>query len=137
MIENDTLTHVNNTQIENVESYVYLGQRYSTRDKNQDKDIQRRNTAGWTGFVKHRDIFKGNTGTCLKRQVYNSCIFPAMAYGKETWALTTQEKNKLAAAQTKMIRGMLNITYLDRKTNSWVREKTKVTDMIEQVRRRK
>ena len=32
---------------------------------------------------------------------------------------------------------MLNITYQDRKTNIWVREKTKVTDVIEQVRRRK
>ena len=50
---------------------------------------------------------------------------------------TTQAKNKLAAAQTKMERSMLNITYRDRKTNIWVREKTKVIDMIEQVRRRK
>ena len=55
----------------------------------------------------------------------------------ETWAVTTQAKNKLAAAQTKMERSMLNITYRDRKTNIWVREKTKVTDVIEQVRRRK
>ncbi len=52
--------------------------RYSTRDKNQDKEIQRRITAGWRAFVKHRDIFKGNIGTCLKRQVYNSCVLPAM-----------------------------------------------------------
>ena len=29
---------------------------------------------------------------------------------------------------------MLNITYRDKKTNIWVREKTKVTDMIEQPR---
>ncbi|KAK2181547.1 hypothetical protein NP493_393g01009 [Ridgeia piscesae] len=54
---------VNSIQIENVESYVYLGQRYSTRDKNQDKEIQRRITTGWTAFAKHRDIFKGNIGT--------------------------------------------------------------------------
>ena len=32
---------------------------------------------------------------------------------------------------------MLNITYSDRKTNVWVRKKTKVTYVIEQVRRRK
>ena len=37
MMETDTPIYVNNTQIENVESYIYLGQRYSTRDKNQDK----------------------------------------------------------------------------------------------------
>ena len=52
-------------------------------------------------------------------------------------ALTSRTKNKLAAAQTKMKRNMLNITYRDRKTKSWVREKTNVTDVIEQVRRRK
>ena len=32
---------------------------------------------------------------------------------------------------------MLNITYRDRKTNIWVREKTKFTDVIELVKRRK
>ena len=119
-----------------VENYIYLGQRYSSRDKNQDKEIQRRITARWTAFGKHRDIFKGNSGTCLKTQIYNSCVVPAMTYGAEIWALTTRAKNKPAAAQTKMERSMLNSTYRDRKTNIWVREKTKVPDAIEQVKRR-
>ena len=122
IMENDMPIYVSNTQIVNVESYIYLGQRYSTRDKNQNKEIQRRITAGWTAFVKHRYIFKGNTGACLKRQVYNTCVHPAMTYGAKTRALTTQTKNKLAAAQTKMERNMLNITYQDRKTSIWVRE---------------
>ena len=60
-----------------------------------------------------------------------------MTYGAVTRTLITQAKNKLAAAHTKMERSVLNITYRDRKTNSWLREKTKVTDVIEQVRRRK
>ena len=80
---------------------------------------------------------KGNTGTFLKRQVYNSCVLPVMTYAVETWALITQTKNKLAAAQTTMERSMLNVTYRDRKTNIWIREKTNVTDVIEQVRRQK
>ena len=58
--------------------------------------------ARWTAFAKHRDIFKGNIGTCLKKQVYNSCVLPAMTYGAETWTLTTHAKNKLAAAQRKI-----------------------------------
>ena len=49
-----------------------------------------------------------------------------MTYGAETWTLTKQAQNKRAAAQTKMERSMLNITYKDRKTNVWVRERTKV-----------
>ena len=99
MMENDTPIYVNNTQIE--KSYTYLGQRYNTREKNQDKEIQRRITAGWTAFAKHRDIFKGNIGICVKRQIYNSCVLSAMTYSAETWTLTSQAKNKLAAAQTK------------------------------------
>ena len=30
------------------------------RDKNQDKEIQRRITTGWTVLAKHRDLFTGN-----------------------------------------------------------------------------
>ena len=40
--------------------YMSLGHRYSTTDKKQDKEIQRRNAAGWTTFAKHCDIFMGN-----------------------------------------------------------------------------
>ena len=40
-------------------------------------------------------------------------------------------KKRQAAAQTETERSMLNITYRDRKTNIWVREKTKVTDKSE------
>ena len=47
MMENDTPIYVNDTQIENVESYIYQGQIYSTGDKHQDKEIQNKITAGW------------------------------------------------------------------------------------------
>ena len=49
-----------------------------------------------------------------------------MTYGAETWTLTKQAQNKLAAAQTKMERSMLDITYKDRRTNIWVRERKKI-----------
>ena len=45
-----------------------------------------------------------------------------------------QALNKLAAAPTKMERSMLDITCKDRKTNIWVRERTKVIDIINTVR---
>jgi len=61
----------------------------------------------------------------------------AMIYGAKPWALTSHAKNNLAAAQTNMQRSMLNIIYQDRKTNIWVTEKTKITYVIQQVRRPK
>ena len=104
MVVDNTPINVNNVLIENVPGYVYLGQHYSLNEKNQDKEIQRRIMAGWAVYAKHRDIIKSNLAICLKRQVYNSCVLPAMAYGAETWTLTKQAQNKLAAAQTKMER---------------------------------
>ena len=114
MVEDNTPIYVNNTQIESVKSYVYVGQRFSLRDKNQDKEILRRITAGWTVYAKHQNIFKSNFPICLKRKVCNSCVLPAMTYGAETWSLTKHVEKKLEAVQTKMERSVLNITYHDR-----------------------
>ena len=41
MVVNKTPINVNNVLIENVPGYVYLGQHYSIKEKNQDKKIQR------------------------------------------------------------------------------------------------
>ena len=112
-------------------------QHYSLKENNQDKEIQRRIMTGWAAYAKRQDIFKSNLVICLKRQVYNSCVMPAMTYGAETWTLTKQAQNKLAAAQTKMERCMLNITYKDRRTNIWVREKTQLIDIMCTVRKMK
>ena len=118
-------TPINYVLIENVRGYVYLGQHYSLTENNQDKEIQRRIMAGLAEYATHRDIFKSNLAICLKRHVYNSCVLPAMTYGAEAWKLTIQTQNKLAAAQTTIERSRLNITYKDRRTNVWIKERKK------------
>ena len=99
MVVDNTPINVNNVLIENVQGYVYLGQHYSLKEKNQDKEIQRRIMAGWAAYAKHRDIFKSNLAICLKRKVYNSCGLPAMTYGAETWGQDYKEKHKLDSKQ--------------------------------------
>ena len=110
-----------------------MGQNNCLKEKNQDKEIQRRIVAGWAAYAKHRDIFKSNHVVCLTIRVYNSSVLSAMRYGAEIRTLTKQARNKLAAAQTKMERSMLNITCTDRKINPWHRVRTKVLDMIDNV----
>ena len=77
MVVDNTPINVNNVLIENVPGYVFLGQHYSLKEKNQNKEIQRRIMAGWAAYAKHRDIFKSNLAICLRRQVYNSCVLPS------------------------------------------------------------
>ena len=78
MVVDNIPINVNNVLIGNVQGYVYLGQHYSLKEKNQYKEIQRRIMAGWDAYDKHRDSFKSNLVICLKRQVYNYCVLPAM-----------------------------------------------------------
>ena len=127
MVVNNTPISANNVLIENAEGFAYLGQ---DKENNQDKYIQRRIMADWAAYAKYRDIYKRNLAICLKRQLYNSCVLPAMAYGVETWALTKQ-------AHIKVKISMLNITYKDRMTNVRVRERAQVIDIISNVRKLK
>ena len=119
MVVDNTPINVNNVLIENIDGYVYLGQHYSIKEKNQDKEIQRRIMAGWAAYAKRRNIFKSSLAIYLKRHVYNLCVLPAMAYMEQRpghyWTLTKQAQNKHAAAHTKK----------DIMTNIWVRERTK------------
>ena len=83
VMENDTPVYVNNTQIENVESYIYLGQRYSIRKKKK------------TMRIKEESRTDGqHSPSIMKRQFYNSCVLPTMTYGAEIWVLTTQAKKQ-------------------------------------------
>ena len=52
MVVANTPINVNNVLIENVPGYVYLGQHYSLKEKNQDKEIQRRIMAGRLGGIR-------------------------------------------------------------------------------------
>ena len=54
MVVDNTPINVNNMIIENADGYVYLGQRYSLNEKNQDREIQRRIMIGWAAYAKHR-----------------------------------------------------------------------------------
>ena len=60
-----------------------------------------------------------------------------MTYGCETWKLTKQAENSLRVAQRAMERAMLGITLRDRKRSTWIREKTKVKDIVQVVKQLK
>ncbi len=78
-----------------------------------------------------------NLPLSLKRKVYNQCILPVLAHGSETWRLTKELERKLRSAQRGMERRMLGITLRDRKRASWIREHTKVEDILVTIKNKK
>ena len=67
MMENDTPKYVNNTQIKNVESYIYLGQRYSATEKDQDKEIQ-----GETWALTNETVERDELDDYWKGSIYHT-----------------------------------------------------------------
>ena len=127
-IENEELVQVND--------YIYLGHRITMRTDIME-EIKNRINKGWRTFGQLKDIFKADLPTCLKSRVFNQCVLPSLTYACETWPKTEEIKNKLRTTQRAMELQILHITKRDKKRNSWIRERTKVADIIERVARRK
>ncbi len=73
----------------------------------------------------------------LKRKVYNQCILLVLTYGSETWRLIKELEKKLRSAQRGMERRLLGITWRDIKRASFIREQTKVEDILMTIENKK
>ena len=69
----------------------------------------------------------------LKRKVFNRCVLPAMTYGCQTWSLTKALVKKLETSHRAMERRMLNVKLKDRIRNTTIRQRTRVTDIVQYV----
>ena len=70
----------------------------------------------------------------MKRKIFNQCILPVLTHGCETWTSTKKINQRLAVTQSAMTRSMLGITRRNRESNKWIREQTKVMDVVEKIR---
>ncbi len=78
-----------------------------------------------------------NLPLSLKRKVYNQCILAVLTYGSETWRLTKKLERKVRSAKRGMERRILGITWRDRKRASWIKEHTKVEDILVTIKNKK
>lgn len=126
--------HVDGTKLENVKEYVYLGHAIKIGKENQTAEIKRRIRLAWAGFGKMNYIFKNKSIPInLKRRAFDTCILPVATYGLETMAMTKKTANQIRVMQRAMERVMLGIGLRDRKRNEDIRQKTRVTDVIERI----
>lgn len=120
---------VDNIKLEAVSEYIYLGQKI-TADRDMDREIDRRIGLGWAAYGKHRHLLESNIPLCLKRKIVDQIILPCVTYASETWSTTQRQNQKLRVMQRKMERRMVGVTLRDRRRNDWLREQTKVKDIV-------
>lgn len=128
---------VNNSALEYVEDYIYLGQVISTKDQ-MTKEINLRIASGWKKYWALKEIMKSKElGISMKRKTFNSCILPCLTYGCETWTLTKALREKLAVAQRAMERSLTGYKRQDKIRNNDLRSITKLTDVLTRVDQQK
>ncbi|KAI5739732.1 hypothetical protein M8J77_022721 [Diaphorina citri] len=125
--------HLNNTVIEKVDSYKYLGQTI-TMNNDLTTEIRNRKRAAWIGFNKIKDVLTDSKIDMPKRaDLFNTYILSAMTYGGETWNTTKKEEESLRVTQRAIERRMCKISRMDHIKNTEIRERTKVKDVVEVI----
>ena len=110
-------------------NFVYLGHKVAI-PYDPSPEISRRIQCAWGAYAKHSMFLRDrNVHMKFKRKLFNMVILPCFVYGSETWALRKKDRQRLAVAQRKMERRMVGVTLMERKTNEWLKNVTKLKDV--------
>ena len=115
---------VNGEQIEQVNSFTYLGSILSAETSACGCEIMTRIEKSMSQFSRlGKAIFnRKDLSTKTKMRIYNSAIIPVLLYGAETWTYTVADMKKLEVFQMNCLRKILGISILDMVPNKKIRE---------------
>ena len=92
------------TSLKLEDKFTYLGKSVSSTEK----DIDRRQTKGWTAIDRLSIIWKSDLTDKMKRSYFQAAVVSILLYGCTTWTLTKRLKKKLDGNYTRMLRAILN-----------------------------
>ncbi|VDM37564.1 unnamed protein product [Toxocara canis] len=123
--------------IEEVGSYVYLGQQLSFTD-NIVGECSRRRNAAWFSFNRRRtSLLDANLPMKIKADLFHSTILPALLYGLDCWPITKAVEDKLSVTQRSVERRICKISLRDQVTSDEIRRRTGFTDVVQEIYKRK
>ena len=128
---------VGESEIEEVESFTYLGANVS-KDGGATADIKKRIALASAQFKRLSHIWQaGGINRRTKASLFKSLVLSVLLYGCETWKLTKGEEEKLDIFQTKCLRKIFKICWQQRIPNTKVLEMAEIEKMSSEVRRRR
>lgn len=122
---------VNNSPLQYVEDYVYLGKLVSFKKSRHSDDLHKRITASWGKFWSYKEILKSTLPIKLKTKILDSCILPCITYGCQSWIFNKHNRDKIAKCQRAMERSILNIKLKDKVKSSDIRKETETIDVLQ------
>lgn len=128
---------INQTTIEYVESYKYLGKEISFQSTRHLDEIERRINMTWKKYWSNKEILKSKLPITLKKKVMDSNLLPCLTYGAQTWIFNKKNMSKIRTCQRAMERSILGIKIMDKQNSAKIRQKTKVIDALQHALRLK
>ena len=88
-------------------------------------EVQIRIASATAALTKLNKVWKSNISFPTRYRVYRSLVISILLYGCESWTLLAETEKRIQAFETKCLRKLLHISYLDHKTNEYVWSKVK------------
>jgi hypothetical protein len=87
---------IDNSSIEMVEEFKYLGKTLTNKNSIQE-EIKSRLKLGNACYYSVKNLLSSSLlSKKLKIKIYRTTIMPVVLYGCETWSLTLREKRRLS-----------------------------------------
>lgn len=122
---------INQQQLEQVETYKYLGVKIRSDGSMEDEINERINNATRTYYALNRVLIgKREISRSTKMMVFQTIYKPILTYGSESWVLTERTKSKLQAMELKYLRRVKGVTRMDKLRNDDIRAELGVKSII-------
>ena len=108
------ISTLDGTSLKLVDKFTYRGNSFSSTDK----DIDTRITKAWTAIDRLSIIWKSNLSDKRKRSFFQAAVVSILLYGCTTWTLTKRLEKMLDGNYTRMLRAILNKSWLQHPTGT-------------------
>ena len=121
--ESPSVITIDNTELEVVDTFTYLGSTVSSLTS-LDAEISCRITKAAAVMAKlnkrvwGNDLLRERTKMC----VYQACVLSTLLYGRESWTTYARQERQLDGFHLRCLRRLLHIRWRDRVTNTKVLE---------------
>jgi hypothetical protein len=100
----DDSVKTDNSSIERVEDFKYLGMTLTDQNSIQEEIKSRLKLGNACYYLVHNLLSSRLLTKNLKLKIYRNIILPVVLYGCETWSLTLREKRRLRVFENRLLR---------------------------------
>ena len=121
---------INDETLEQVSQFTYLVCSISYQFSN-DAEFKLATFLQLIGTIKRSIFKKVRTETILK--TYNTLVLPTFLYGSGNWPLTASQRQRIEAAEMKLLRPLAGYTLYDHKTNYYICREVQITGILDKI----